>query len=151
MLKIISVGKAHESWVAEGILRYERRLKAPFNVEWVLLPSSSKEGLEARENESSSILKRLDGSDFVILLDERGEKLSSPALSGLIEKQVLYSKKIVLVIGGAYGVDDNLHQRANKIISLSDMVFPHQLVRLILVEQIYRAQEISLGKSYHHA
>jgi 23S rRNA (pseudouridine1915-N3)-methyltransferase len=151
MLKVISVGKAHESWVAEGILRYEKRLKAPFNIEWVLLPSSSKEGLEARQNESEAILKRLESTDFVVLLDEKGEKLNSPALSSLIQHQVLHSKKIIIIIGGAYGVDDLLHQRANKILSISDMVFPHQLVRLILIEQLYRAQEISLGKPYHHA
>lgn len=151
MLKIISVGKSHESWVDEGISRYEKRLKAPFNVEWVLLTPSKFDGLAARENDSEAILKRLEPSDFVMLLDERGDKLSSPALSTYIQDKISHSKKIVIVIGGAYGVDDNLHQRANKIISLSDMVFPHQLVRLILIEQIYRAQEISLGKSYHHA
>jgi 23S rRNA (pseudouridine1915-N3)-methyltransferase len=151
MLKIISVGKSHEDWILEGINRYEKRLKTPFNLEWVILPPSSKKGALARENESEAILKRLDPGDFIILLDERGEKIDSPGLASLLEDKIAHSNKIVIIIGGAYGVDDNLRERANKVLSISDMVFPHQLVRLILVEQIYRAQEISLGKSYHHA
>lgn len=145
-LRIIAVGKKHESWVEGGIERYQKRLQKPFTAEWVLLPHAAREGLQAREEESERIYARLSSDDFVILLDERGELLDSPSLSKLLRAW----PRATIVIGGAYGVDDRLRQRANKIISLSPLVFPHQLVRLILIEQLYRAQEIAGGRPYHH-
>ncbi len=149
-LKILTVGKKHESWVSEGIERYQKRLRAPFSVEWVLLPHSSLEGDRARLEESERILSRLQVDDYVVLLDERGKALDSPQLSTLLAEQLHASRTIVLIIGGAYGVDQTVHQRAQVIWSLSPLVFPHQMVRLILTEQIYRAQQIALGGSYHH-
>ena len=149
-LHIITVGKKHESWVAEGIERYQKRLKTRFNLEWVLLPHSSLEGLSARQEESGRILSRLDAYDFVVLLDERGKLVDSPAVSKLLEERLNSSQKIALVIGGAYGVTDEIRQKAGFIWSFSPLVFPHQLVRLMLVEQVYRAQEIARGGSYHH-
>ena len=149
-LHIITVGKKHESWVSEGIERYQKRLKAPFSLEWVLLPHSSLEGLSARQEESQRILSRLDAYDYVILLDERGKLIDSPIVSQLLEERLNSSQKIALVIGGAYGVNDEIRQRVNFTWSFSPLVFPHQLVRLLLVEQIYRAQEIARGGSYHH-
>lgn len=149
-LHIIAVGKKHESWVQEGISRYEKRLKAPFNFDWVLLPHSSLDGDRAREEESERILSRLDGYDYIIVLDERGKTLDSPALSGLLGEQLHRSQKVAVIIGGAYGVTDELRQRAHLLWSLSPLVFPHQLVRLILVEQLYRAQQIELNGRYHH-
>lgn len=149
-IKILTVGKKHESWVVEGIERYQKRLRAPFSIEWVLLSHSSLEGLRARQEESERIVSRLSADDFVILLDERGKILDSPALSALITEQFNTSRTVVLVIGGAYGVDDTVHTRANSVWSLSKLVFPHQLVRLLLTEQLYRAQQIQQGGSYHH-
>ena len=149
-LHIITVGKKHESWVAEGIERYQKRLKAPFSLEWVLLPHSSLEGLSARQEESQRILSRLDAYDYVILLDERGKLIDSPVVSQLLEQRLNSSQKIALIIGGAYGVNDEIRQKVNFTWSFSPLVFPHQLVRLLLVEQIYRAQEIARGGSYHH-
>jgi len=149
-IKILSVGKKHESWVSEGIERYQKRLRAPFSIEWVLLPHSSLEGDRARQEESERILSRLSGEDYVVLLDERGKQLSSPQLSTLLSDQLNASRAVVLVIGGAYGVAASVHERANYIWSLSPLVFPHQLVRLTLTEQLYRAQQIALGGSYHH-
>lgn len=149
-IKIVSVGKKHESWVAEGVKRYEKRLRKPFDVEWDLVPHSAREGLVARQEESERIQKRLGDDDFVLLLDERGEVLDSPALSRLFTGGFDSRGRITIVIGGAYGVNDELRERADKTISLSSLVFPHQLVRLILAEQIYRSQEIAAGRSYHH-
>lgn len=149
-LKIVTVGKKHESWVTEGIERYQKRLRVPFAFEWVLLPHSSLEGDRARQEESQRILSRLQPDDFVILLDERGRALTSPALSNLLLEQLNASRTVVVIIGGAYGVDETVHTRAQCIWSLSPLVFPHQLVRLIVVEQLYRAQQIALGGSYHH-
>jgi 23S rRNA (pseudouridine1915-N3)-methyltransferase len=150
-IRILAIGKKHESWVQEGISRYEMRLKRPFNVEWILLPHSSREGVQAREEESERLLQRIRDDEFVILLDERGKLLDSPALSKLLLEPLETSKTVTIVIGGAYGVDASVEQRANTIWSLSPLVFPHQLVRLILAEQLYRAQEIAQGNPYHHA
>lgn len=149
-LHILSVGKKHESWVAEGIERYQKRLKAPFLVEWVLMAHSSFDGLKARQDESERILSRLSAYDYVLLLDERGKTLDSPAFATIVKEQLDRSQKVLIVIGGAFGVTDELRAKADFVWSLSPLVYPHQLVRLILTEQLYRAQQISLGGSYHH-
>ncbi len=149
-IRILCVGKKHESWVADGIERYQKRLQKPFMLEWVLLPHSAREGVAARQEESERILSRLPGDEYVILLDERGKLYDSPGLSALLLDPLQSSKNVTIIIGGAYGVDDTVHARANVVWSLSPLVFPHQLVRLILVEQLYRAQEIAGGGPYHH-
>jgi len=149
-LKIIVIGKKHESWVTEGINRYQKRLKRPYDIEWVLLPHSAREGAIARQDESERILNRLNANDYVVLLDERGKMLDSPGLSSLLRHELESSRPFTLIIGGAYGVDDTVHARANFVWSLSPLVFPHQLVRLMLTEQLYRAQEIATGNPYHH-
>ena len=150
MIRVVAVGKRHESWVAEGIERYEARLKKPFDVEWLIIAHSAFEADRARQEESERILSRLRDDYFVVLLDERGKNIDSPTLSRLYEDELSHGKQIVVIIGGAYGVDDRIHQRADIVWSLSKLVFPHQLVRLILAEQIYRAQEIARGGAYHH-
>lgn len=149
-IKIVVIGKKHESWVEDGIRRYQTRLKRPFGIEWVLLPHSAREGLVARDDESERLMMRLQSQDFVVLLDERGKLLDSPTLSHLLLGAIESSKTVVCVIGGAYGVNDSMRQRADIVWSLSPLVFPHQLVRLIVTEQLYRAQEIASGGPYHH-
>ena len=150
MIRVIAIGKKHESWVTEGLERYQKRLQKPWNIEWVLLPHSAQEGLTARQEESGRILSRLDPLEYVVLLDETGESLDSPALSRLCEQVFVSGRPLTIVIGGAYGVDERLHARAERVVSLSRLVFPHQLVRLILAEQLYRAQSIASGGRYHH-
>lgn len=149
-LHILAIGKKHESWVAEGIERYQKRLKAPFLAEWVLMAHSSLGGLRARQDESDRILTRLDAYDFIILLDERGKIYDSPAFAELVQERLDHSCKVVIIIGGAFGVTNELRGRADVVWSLSLLVFPHQLVRLIVTEQLYRAQQITLGGLYHH-
>ena len=149
-LKIIVIGKKHESWVIEGINRYQKRLKRPFDVEWVLLSHSARDGVVARQDESGRILSRLNANDYMVLLDERGKMVDSVALSALLTHELEASRQVTLIIGGAYGVDETVRSRADFIWSLSPLVFPHQLVRLILTEQLYRAQEIAAGNPYHH-
>ena len=114
------------------------------------MPHSSQEGSVARQEESSRLLSRLGASDFVILLDERGILLSSPRLSETIIGPLGHSQTVSVIIGGAYGVDETIRQRAHLVLSLSPLVFPHQLVRLLLVEQLYRSQEIIRDGQYHH-
>lgn len=149
-VKILAVGKKHESWVADGIDRYERRLRKPFDASWQLLAHSSREGEAARAEESERILQRVDRDAFLVLLDERGANVDSPALAARLRSAFDGGKQVVVVIGGAYGVDDAVRARADFVWSLSKLVFPHQLVRLILAEQLYRAQEIAGGRPYHH-
>jgi 23S rRNA (pseudouridine1915-N3)-methyltransferase len=149
-IRVIAVGKKHESWVSEGIERYEKRLKAPFLIEWVFMAHSTFEGDRAREEESERIISRLPAHAFIVLLDERGREMDSPTISQLFKEHLDPSQEIVLVIGGAYGVNDQLRAQANVVWSLSPLVFPHQLVRLLVVEQLYRSQQIALGGHYHH-
>jgi 23S rRNA (pseudouridine1915-N3)-methyltransferase len=149
-LHILAIGKKHEDWVLDGITRYQKRLKAPFIPEWILMAHSSFDGPAAREDESGRILSRLGAYDFIILMDERGRALDSPAFSDVVKEQLDHSRKVLIIIGGAYGVTDELRNRVDLVWSLSPLVFPHQLVRLILIEQLYRAQQITLGGSYHH-
>jgi 23S rRNA (pseudouridine1915-N3)-methyltransferase len=152
-LRILTVGRKHESWVAEGIDRYEKRMKKPVDVTWLPIPHSAREHDAARKEESEQLLGKLGGkyaNDFVILLDERGKNIDSPTLARTLQAPLDTSRNITLIIGGAYGVDQSIHQRADFVWSLSKLVFPHQLVRLILIEQLYRAQEIASGRPYHH-
>jgi len=150
MITIITVGKKHDPLLASAIADYEKRLRAPFDVKWVLLPHSAAEGLVARRSESRAILDTLKPTDYVILLDERGKLLDSPALSAKLADLAASAKSIVVIIGGAYGVDEEMVGRADLVWSLSPLVFPHRLVRLILSEQLYRAQSIQAGQKYHH-
>ena len=149
-MKIIAIGKKHEKWVLNGIELFEKRLKKPFNLSWDILPHSNFAEEKAREEETQRILAKIKPSDFVILLDERGKNISSPELAKMLLNGFVNSQNFVIVIGGAFGVSEELRRRANFVWSLSKLVFPHQIVRLILVEQIYRAQEISSGGKYHH-
>ena len=150
-IKILAVGKKHESWVQEGIGRYQSRLKKPYEAEWVLLPHSALQDDRAREDESERLLTRLTDREFVVLLDEIGDEVDSPRLSQLFDNAFTAGRSLTFIIGGAYGVDDRVHQRADFVWSLSPLVFPHQLVRLILAEQLYRAQQIAAGHPYHHS
>ena len=149
-MKIIAIGKKHEKWVLNGIELFEKRLKKPFNLSWDILPHSNFAEEKAREEETHRILAKIKPSDFVILLDERGKNISSPEFAKMLSNGFVNSQNFVIVIGGAFGVSEELRKRANFVWSLSKLVFPHQIVRLILVEQIYRAQEISSGGKYHH-
>lgn len=149
-VKVLAVGKKHEKWVLDGIDRYEKRLRKPFSVSWQLLPHSARENDAARTEESERILAKLDRDAFVVLLDERGQNVDSPELARTLQGAFNSGGNVSIVIGGAYGVSDAVRTRADFVWSLSKLVFPHQLVRLILAEQLYRAQEIAGGRPYHH-
>lgn len=149
-MRIIAIGKKHEKWVSSGIELFEKRLKKPFDLKWDILPHSNFAEEKAREEETQRILAKIKPSDFVILLDERGKNISSPELAKMLSNGFVNSQNFVIIIGGAFGVSEDLRKRANFVWSLSKLVFPHQIVRLILVEQVYRAQEISSGGKYHH-
>ena len=150
-----SIGKQNEDYVNEGIEDFTARINHYFPCEWKLLAptkyAASLSENELREAESQALLKNLDPVDYMVLLDERGKMLSSPQLAKIVgERAVNGARKIHFVIGGAYGVTEAVRQKADFVWQLSQLVFPHQLVRLILAEQLYRACTILKNEKYHH-
>ena len=142
MIKIIAGGRKHEDWVRVAVSEYEKRLKKPFDIKWELME-------EEKLNRYLSDWN-FTGNDYVILLDERGDNISSPELSRKLETAFNSSKNVIMIIGGAFGVTEEVRRRSNFVWSFSKLVFPHQLMRVMLAEQIYRAQEIAHGGKYHH-
>ena len=150
-----SVGKIHESYIKEGVKLFTDRLQHYFKTEWTLLPVPKSTGMlsemDLRRKEAEMILDWLEKDDYLVLLDEKGRSLSSEGLATFLQTRANEStKRIVFLIGGAYGVDEMVKKRANFCWSLSTLVFPHQLVRLILSEQLYRAATILRNEKYHH-
>ncbi len=113
--------------------------------------SKGKTSSEIKNSESTAMLITIKTTDFVILFDERGKKVSSEKYSEIIERAEIEGKRVVIIVGGAYGVNDELRERANFIIAFSDMIFPHDLARIMAIEQLYRALSIKKGSPYHHA
>ncbi|MCR5572235.1 MAG: 23S rRNA (pseudouridine(1915)-N(3))-methyltransferase RlmH [Candidatus Saccharibacteria bacterium] len=142
MIKIIAGGKKHASWLKEACDEYEKRLRKPWAIEWQFVD----------EDKLAGRVAKLRPDDFMVLLDENGKILNSPELSQALKTPLESGKDVVIVIGGAFGhFGPEIMTRANLTWSLSKLVFPHQICRLIVAEQIYRAQEIYLGHAYHHA
>jgi 23S rRNA (pseudouridine1915-N3)-methyltransferase len=145
-LLIISPGKPHALEFRDSIKEYEKRLSSALPVEWAFPAPSDK------ETEGAAILKFLKPEDAVVLLDERGKDIDSPGLASMLDTYLNEgTKRLVLIIGGAFGVSDAVSVRADRTLKLSSLVFPHMLVRLIVVEQLYRAWSIRSGGKYHHA
>ncbi len=154
-LLFLSVGKPHEPYIQMGIKEFTGRVGKYFPVIWQLIPApknaASMSESALKKAEGLAILQQLHSDDHLILLDERGLSLSSPGLSQMIQQRGNEScKRLVFLIGGAFGVDETITKRANTIWSLSKLVFPHMLVRLILAEQVYRACSILKNEKYHH-
>lgn len=142
-IKIITVGKKPEPAMDILIQEYEKRLREQCKLEWHVLPAG-----RSSQEEAKTILNRVQPNDYVILLDETGSQLTNDALSSKLEAAP--PKDLAFIIGGAFGVSESVKQRADFTLSLSTLVFPHQIVRLILVEQIYRSFMIMQGHPYHH-
>lgn len=154
-LRLISVGKPHEPYVKEGINDFTQRLNKYFKADWLIIPTPktapSLSETELKKAEAALILHQIEKDDYLILLDERGKSFSSPQLAQFIQQRANESnKQLVFLIGGAFGVDSLVTNRAQKVWSLSQLVFPHMLARLILSEQLYRACTIIRNEKYHH-
>jgi 23S rRNA (pseudouridine1915-N3)-methyltransferase len=150
-----SVGKANEAYVKEGVEDFTRRISRYFKVEWNILPLPKNSGMmsemDLKKKEAETILDWLQKDDYLVALDERGKQLSSEGLASFLQARANESNKnLIFLIGGAYGIDEAVLKRANFTWSLSQLVFPHQLVRLILAEQVYRACTILKNEKYHH-
>ncbi len=145
-LLILSVGKSKDDLTDDIVKHFETRLLRYLPVEWLYVDHQG-----TKEKEGEKILSLLKKEDYVVLLDERGRMMKSDEFAELIENRMIDSaRRMVFVIGGAYGVSDAIHMRANYTWKLSSLVFPHMLVRIILVEQLYRAMTILRGEKYHH-
>lgn len=150
-----SVGKANEAYVKEGVEEFTRRISRYFKVEWNIIPLPKNSGMlsemDLKKKEGEVILNWLQKDDYLVALDERGKQLSSEGLAAFLQSRANEScKHLVFLIGGAYGIDEAVMKRADYKWSLSQLVFPHQLVRLILAEQVYRACTIIKNEKYHH-
>lgn len=149
------VGKTEGEWLIRGCEQYQQRLRHYWPFETEVIPDIRVKGKISRDalrkKESEAILARLGADDRLVLLDEKGGNLSSKEMAAFIEKESLQGyKQLVFVIAGAFGADDSLKSRAFFSLSLSRMTFPHQLVRLIFLEQLYRAMSILRNEPYHN-
>ena len=154
-ITLLTVGKTDVPWVAEGMEVYTSRLKhyVPFAVKELphLKGASSLSPAEVKSRESELILKALRPSDQLILLDEKGRSFRSVEFASFLEgKMARSSADLVFVVGGAFGFSDAVRSRADGMISLSPMTFSHQMVRVIFLEQLYRALTILNGHPYHN-
>lgn len=152
---LVVIGKTDEAYLQIGIDKYLQRLKHYIPFELKVIPDLKKtKNLSENQQktlEGDTILQNLQAGDYIILLDERGKHYSSVDFSHFIEKRMLTGlKRLVFIIGGPFGFSDEVYSRANGKISLSEMTFSHQMVRLIFVEQLYRAMTILKNEPYHH-
>lgn len=151
-----TVGKSNESYVKEGVELFSKRISHYYPVEWFIIPTPKNSAMlsemDLKKKEGETILGFLQKDDHLVLLEETGKLLKTEALAEMISKRANESiKNLVFLIGGAYGVSDSVKKRANFQWSLSPLVFPHQLVRLMLAEQVYRACTINRNEKYHHS
>lgn len=142
MVRIICGGKKNQGAILDLVTEYEKRLRKPFEISWEFY-------------EEEKLTKKLaewpfTGREYVICCDERGENISSDEYSERLEKVFANGREVVILIGGAYGFSPEVRERADFTWSFSKLVFPHQLFRVMVMEQIYRAQEITRGGKYHH-
>ncbi len=150
-----SVGKNHEAYVKAGVEDFTKRISRYYPVDWTIIPVPKNAGMlsemDLKKKEGQVILEWLQKDDYLVALEERGKLLSSEDLASFIQQRANDSTRtLVFLIGGAFGIDEAVLKRANLQWSLSKLVFPHQLVRLLLAEQVYRACTINRNEKYHH-
>jgi 23S rRNA (pseudouridine1915-N3)-methyltransferase len=154
-ISLWSIGKSNESYVKAGIEDFTKRISRYYPVDWTIIPVPKNAGMlsemDLKKKEAEIVLQWLRPDDYLVCLDENGKGLSSAGLAQFIQARSNESvKNIVFLIGGAFGLDDQILNKAKLKWSLSQLTFPHQLVRLILAEQIYRACTILRNEKYHH-
>ncbi len=155
MIRLICIGKTDDRSIMHLLDEYEKRIfrygSFVINEIPTLKKSASFSKGELKTREGELILKQITKDDYVVLLDEQGKELRSTEFASFLNQRfVMGGKKLCFVTGGAFGVDGKVKNRADHILSLSKMTFPHQLVRLIFAEQLYRALSILRNEAYHH-
>lgn len=154
-LLLWSIGKPHDKELKAAIDQFTQRCNNYFTVEWNIIAPPKNAGsmneVELKKKEAEIILNMLEKSDYLVALDERGKQLSSEGLAEFINTRANESvRRLIFLIGGAYGIDEAVLKAAQLKWSLSNLTFPHQLVRLILAEQLYRSFTILRNEKYHH-
>ncbi len=149
------IGKTSPSYLKEGLSIYEKRLPHYLKFSSHIFPdvknAKNLKPTELKKREGALVLKKLEKTDFLILLDERGKAFNSVDFANFLDKRFQQSSfPIIFLIGGAFGFSDELYQRANFRLQLSNMTFSHQMVRLFFLEQLYRAMTILKGEPYHN-
>ena len=155
-ITLLVVGRTTSGYLAKGIEEYSNRIShyVKFDIQYLADVKNSRNLSEAQQkvNEGKLIIGAVDCSDHVVLLDERGAEFNSVSFASYIQKRMLSStKRLVFVVGGPYGFSQEVYDRADDRLSLSQMTFSHEMVRLIFVEQLYRAFTILRGEPYHHS
>ena len=148
MIKIICVGKIKEKYFVSAINEYLKRLSKYVKIDIVEIKDEARAEV-ALKIEGEKILSKIKDDEYVIALDIAGEKISSIDFAKKIDKVFNNNSKLTFVIGGSYGLSQEVKKRSNYLLSFSKMTFPHQLIRIFLLEQVYRAFKISAGESYH--
>ena len=151
-ITLLTVGSVKTDWILRGCNLYSDRLRSPFTFEIVEVSASkNRDPAKQKEEESASLLKRLDSlNGSVWALDEVGKEFTSSSFASELESLSDKGESITFVLGGAFGLTDSVRDRADRTFALGKMTFPHELCRLIFLEQMYRAQEILKGSGYHH-
>ena len=152
---LLVIGKTDDAWLQTGIEVYVSRLQHYVNFELAVIPSlkvgKSLPEPVLKQKEGEQILAKLQPADFVVLLDDKGKQYSSVEFAAQIQGQLNAGyKRVVFIVGGAYGFSADVYARANAKLSLSRMTFSHQMIRVLFVEQLYRAFTILKGEKYHH-
>lgn len=150
MIKIICIGKIKEKYLIDAIEEYKKRISKYTKLEIIELKDYSMDDIhKVLELEKEQIKRYIDSKDYVISMEIEGEQISSEVLAKKIDSILNTNSNITFIIGGSYGLDDSIKQRANYHLSFSKMTFPHQLFRVLLLEQIYRSYKINNNESYH--
>ena len=149
MITLITIGKIKEKYITDGIEDYLKRLSKSTKIELIELEDESFDKTKTLKKEAEKILKRLNKKSYIITLEIEGKELSSIELSNLIDNTLNNYSDITFVIGGSYGLDDSIKELSNYKLSFSKMTFPHQLFRVLLLEQIYRSYKIINNEKYH--
>lgn len=149
MISIITVGKIKEKYIRDGIDDYLKRLSKYTKVELIELDDVSFDKSKTLKVEGEKILKKVNTKSYIITLEIDGNELDSAQLSNLIEKSIDKYTDITFIIGGSYGLDSNIKEISNYKLSFSKMTFPHQLFRLLFLEQLYRSFKIMKNEEYH--
>jgi 23S rRNA (pseudouridine1915-N3)-methyltransferase len=155
-IELILNGKTEDKYVEEGFALYEKRLKHYIQFATLAIASpkvpKSASPQKIMELEAELMEKQFDVDDYVVLLDEHGKEPTSVEFAAYLQKRMNAGiKKLVFVVGGPYGFDERIKNRSNDKLALSKLTFPHQLVRLVFIEQLYRAFTILRNEPYHHA
>lgn len=151
-IRVVSIGKDKDRWVSDALAHFEKQLRRYARIEWINVAGAKSANLspdEQKREEADQLRKHVDGH-FTIALSDRGQSVDSHAFAKLLESwQTRCRGDLTFVIGGPYGIADDLLSAADEVLSLSPLTFSHQLVRLVLAEQLFRGLDILHGGSYH--